>query len=159
MISIQSEDFSLDQEYQKLKSAAGDAGAIVTFVGIVRELYDGPGGKSGSIKTDSLFLEHYPGMTETSLLNIVSEAEGKWPLLAVRIIHRVGELKPQEQIVFVGTASGHRQDAFDAAQFIMDFLKSRAPFWKKQSSGKDSHWVDARTSDAEALTRWQDSDS
>lgn len=157
MISVQTEDFSLEQEYQKLRTEAGDVGAIVTFTGIVRELYDGSGDKSRAAKTDRLYLEHYPGMTETSLANIVEAAQKKWPLLAVRVIHRVGELKPQEQIVFVGTASGHRQDAFDAAQFIMDFLKSRAPFWKKQSAGKDSHWVDARVSDAEALARWQDS--
>ena len=157
MISVQSEDFSLEQEYQKLRTEAGDAGAIVTFTGIVRKLYDGSGDTSGTAETDTLYLEHYPGMTETSLANIVSAAEKKWTLLAVRVIHRVGELKPKEQIVFVGTASGHRQDAFDAAQFIMDFLKSRAPFWKKQSAGKDSHWVDARVSDAEALARWQDS--
>ena len=157
MISVQSEDFSLEQEYQKLRTEAGDVGAIVTFAGIVRELYGGTGDKRVATKTDTLYLEHYPGMTETSLANIVDAAQKQWPLLAVRVIHRVGELKPQEQIVFVGTASGHRQDAFDAAQYIMDFLKSRAPFWKKQSSGKDSHWVDARVSDAEALARWQDS--
>jgi molybdopterin synthase catalytic subunit len=157
MISVQSEDFSLEQEYQKLRTEAGDAGAIVTFTGIVRKLYDGSGDTSGTAETDTLYPEHYPGMTETSLANIVSAAEKKWALLAVRVIHRVGELKPKEQIVFVGTASGHRQDAFDAAQFIMDFLKSRAPFWKKQSAGKDSHWVDSRVSDAEALARWQDS--
>ena len=157
MISIQTEDFSLEQEYQKLRTEAGDVGAIVTFTGIVRELYGGSGDKRVAAKTDRLYLEHYPGMTETSLANIVGAAQKKWPLLAVRVIHRVGELKPQEQIVFVGTASGHRQDAFDAAQFIMDFLKSRAPFWKKQSAGKDSHWVDARVSDADALARWQDS--
>lgn len=153
MISVQMEDFSLEEEYQMLRTAAGDAGAIVTFTGIVREFYDG-----GKVKMDTLYLEHYPGMTETSLENIVAEAQRKWPLLGVRVIHRVGELRPQDQIVLVATASSHRQAAFDAAQFIMDFLKSRAPFWKKQSSGKDSHWVDARTSDAESLLRWQDSE-
>jgi molybdopterin synthase catalytic subunit len=154
MISIQTEDYSLEEEYQALRAAAGDAGAIVTFTGIVREFYAGGGGKM-----DTLYLEHYPGMTESSLENIVAEAQGRWPLLAVRVIHRVGELRPQEQIVLVATASSHRQAAFDAAQFIMDFLKSRAPFWKKQSAGKDSHWVDARTSDADAQLRWRDSDS
>jgi len=151
-LSIQNEDFSIAEEYRQLRAQAGDAGAVVTFTGLVREMYQAE--DQGS-KIDSLFLEHYPGMTEKCLLEIIQQAETQWPLLAVRVIHRIGELKPGEQIVMVATASAHRHAAFDAAQYIMDFLKSKAPFWKRQSSGEDSHWVESRESDAEAIERWQ----
>ncbi len=155
MISVQEEDFSLAEEYDSLRERAGDVGAVVTFTGLVRELYQTAEGGVENIA--SLYLEHYPGMTEKSLQQILDQAMAKWPLLAVRVIHRVGELRAGEQIVFVGTASAHRQDAFEAAQFIMDYLKSRAPFWKKQSSTTDSHWVQSRQSDADALQRWEES--
>ncbi len=151
-LSIQNEDFSIAEEYRQLRAQAGDAGAVVTFTGLVREMYQAE--DQGS-KIDSLFLEHYRGMTEKCLLEIIQQAETQWPLLAVRVIHRIGELKPGEQIVMVATASAHRHAAFDAAQYIMDFLKSKAPFWKRQSSGEDSHWVESRESDAEAIERWQ----
>ena len=151
-LSTQNEDFSIAEEYRQLRAQAGDAGAVVTFTGLVREMYQAE--DQGS-KIDSLFLEHYPGMTEKCLLEIIQQAETQWPLLAVRVIHRIGELKPGEQIVMVATASAHRHAAFDAAQYIMDFLKSKAPFWKRQSSGEDSHWVESRESDAEAIERWQ----
>lgn len=149
MISIQAEDFDLGHEYEALRDIAGDAGAIVTFSGLVREMYRAGEGVS------SLTLEHYPGMTEKRLAEIAAEANARWQLLATRIIHRVGQLQPQEQIVFVGAASAHRQDAFAACEFIMDFLKSEAPFWKKQETEAGSHWVESRDTDAEALVRWQ----
>lgn len=155
MISIQSEDFDLGREYQRLRQAAGDAGAIVTFTGLVRQHYEGGDKADDAIR--SLTLEHYPGMTEKSLQAILDEACSRWDLLAARIIHRVGRLGPNEQIVFVGAASAHRQAAFAAAEFMMDFLKSRAPFWKKQESDEGSHWVASRESDSDALTRWHKS--
>lgn len=154
MISVQTEDFDLALEYQQLRQRAGDAGAIVTFTGLVRELHDS--NSADAIQT--LTLEHYPGMTETSLQNILAAAEARWSLLATRIIHRVGTLSPQEQIVLVGTASRHREDAFAAAQFLMDYLKSDAPFWKKQKTRAGSHWVQARDADARAKQRWQENE-
>jgi len=152
MISVQSQDFSLADEYSSIRSRAGDAGAIVTFTGLVREVY---GDNSADGAVQSLFLEHYPGMTEKSLHNIQLQAEQRWPLLATRIIHRIGELHSHEQIVFVGTASAHRDAAFESAEYIMDYLKSEAPFWKKQKSINDSVWIESRETDKEALDRWQ----
>lgn len=162
MISIQTADFSLDEEYKKLRERAGDAGAIVTFTGLVREIYDSGSEATGRLKENregkinTLYLEHYPGMTEKSLQQISDQAANTWPLLATRIIHRVGELSAKDQIVFVGTASAHRQDAFESAQFMMDYLKSNAPFWKKQSSESGSVWIESKQSDTDALDRWQE---
>ena len=154
MITIQQEEFDVAREYRALRERARDTGAIVTFTGLVREFYDaGAEGPENHIR--ELTLEHYPGMTEKCLQDILDEANSRWSLLATRIIHRVGPMRPGEEIVFVGTASSHRQDAFEAAQFLMDYLKSRAPFWKKQDTGQGSHWVEARDSDADALLRWQ----
>lgn len=150
-ISVQEADFDLAAEYTALRKLAGDVGAIVTFTGLVRELYEAESEQS----IETLTLEHYPGMTEKSLNEIANQASAKWPLLATRIIHRVGELQPSDQIVLVATASAHRQVAFDAAQFMMDYLKSNAPFWKKQKTSSGSAWVDARESDADAIKRWQ----
>ncbi|MEQ8955252.1 MAG: molybdenum cofactor biosynthesis protein MoaE, partial [Gammaproteobacteria bacterium] len=129
-----------------------DAGAIVTFTGLVRELYQG---QEGSGRIEQLFLEHYPGMTEASLGKILDAAHQRWQLLDARIIHRVGALRPGDQIVYVGTASAHRGEAFEAARFIMDYLKTDAPFWKKQTMGGQSHWVQRRDSDEQSLHRWQ----
>lgn len=158
MISVQTEDFDMAAEYQWLRQQAGDPGAVVTFTGLVRELYDGSSRQeTAEDPVQSLTLEHYPGMTEKSLQAIVEEANARWQLLATRIIHRVGTLTPGEQIVFVGTASSHRQNAFDAAQFMMDYLKSEAPFWKKQASATGSRWIDSRDSDEEAKQRWKSS--
>ena len=161
MISIQTEDFDLGREQAELRIAAGDAGAIVTFTGLVCEVYDQTASKGGSeSKNESvvaLTLEHYPGMTEKCLQDIADQANARWRLLATRIIHRVGRLQAQDQIVLVATASAHRQDAFDAAQFIMDYLKSNAPFWKKQETPNGSEWVDSRQSDNDAIARWQKS--
>lgn len=157
MISVQHEDFDLAAEYAKLRADAGDSGAIVTFTGLVREFYvpDADESLQGG-NTQTLYLEHYPGMTEKSLQDIVSQAEARWPLLGTRVIHRVGKLHPGDQIVMVATASGHRHAAFAAAEFIMDYLKSHAPLWKKQTSATSSDWISSRSSDSEALKRWQD---
>ena len=157
MISVQSEDFNVEAEYAALRHRASDAGAIVVFTGLVRELYGTERNDSeGSDKTQRLFLEHYPGMTEKQLESIAQQASKRWPLLGMRIIHRIGELYPGEQIVLVATASRHRQAAFESADFIMDFLKSRAPFWKKQTSLSESRWIESRKSDKDALKRWRE---
>lgn len=151
MIKVQQEDFDIAEEYRMVRQRAGDAGAIVLFTGLVRELY----AEDAADKTLSLTLEHYPGMTEKCLNDIAAEAATRWSLLDSRIIHRVGELQAGEQIVLVAAASAHRQHAFEAAQFMMDYLKSDAPFWKKQATTSDSsHWVDARESDSKAKHRW-----
>ena len=157
MITVQQADFDLAAEYKQLREDAGDAGAIVTFTGLVREFYmpDADEALTGG-STQTLYLEHYPGMTEKSLQDIVAQAESRWPLLGTRIIHRIGKLHPGDQIVMVATASSHRHAAFEAAEFIMDYLKSHAPFWKKQSSATSSDWISSRSSDSEALKRWQD---
>ncbi len=153
MILLQEQDFDLAQVYQSLRQQAGDPGAIVTFTGLVREIYDQDA--DGSNPVTGLFLEHYPGMTEKCLEDIARQARDRWPLQALCIIHRVGELRPGDQIVLVGTASAHRHAAFEAAQFMMDYLKSKAPFWKKQRGKTGSEWVASRDSDSEAIARWQ----
>ncbi|HJV07290.1 MAG TPA: molybdopterin synthase catalytic subunit MoaE [Chromobacteriaceae bacterium] len=143
-IRVQESDFSLADEYSKLANRP-EAGAVVAFVGLVRDVASG---------LSSMTLEHYPGMTEKQLAGIVAQAGERWPLSAVTLIHRVGELRRCDQIVLVLTASAHRDAAFSANQFIMDYLKSEAPFWKKESSGVGEAWVDAKDSDAAALARW-----
>lgn len=153
MILVQEQDFDLAQVYQSLRQEAGDPGAIVTFTGLVRELYDQDSDTRNPVT--GLFLEHYPGMTEKCLEDIAQQARNRWPLQALCIIHRVGDLKPGDQIVMVGTASAHRHAAFDAAQFMMDYLKSKAPFWKKQQGKQGAEWVASRDSDSEAIARWQ----
>ena len=155
MISIQTDDFDLNNEIQKLRKKSGDIGAIVTFTGFVREFDSQKNNETKAVKL--LHLEHYSGMTEKSVESIVEEAMARWSLLAVRVIHRVGKLNPGDQIVMVGISSGHRKDAFDAAEFIMDYLKSKAPFWKKQYTDQDSHWIESKETDVDALRRWQDS--
>lgn len=155
MISVQEDDFDIAEEYARLRVAAGDAGAIVTFTGLVREIYDPRDASPEQIT--ALTLEHYPGMTEKALEDIVAQANARWRLLGTRVIHRVGRLQSGDQIVLVATASANRQDAFAAADFIMDYLKSNAPFWKKQETSTGSHWVEKRESDEAALARWQKS--
>ena len=122
-------------------------GAVVSFVGYVRDFNDGH-------DVAGLFLEHYPGMTEKALAAILEEAGQRWPLLGVKVIHRVGQLPPGEPIVFVACASSHRQAAFNACEFIMDYLKTRAPFWKKETTPEGPRWVEGRHSDQEAAGRW-----
>lgn len=150
-ISVQAEDFDLGAEYRRLCADAPGAGAVVTFCGLVRDFYDA----GGADEVRELRLEHYPGMTEKSILEIVRQAEQRWDLLAVRVVHRVGVMRPGEQIVFAGVAGRHRGETFEAANFIMDYLKSEAPFWKKQITRNGSEWVSIRESDREALSRWQ----
>lgn len=149
-ISVQAEDFDLGEEIKRLRGDRTDVGAIVTFSGTVRDL-------DGTLTT--MTLEHYPGMTEAELERIAEEAEKRWPLQGSRIIHRYGPLEPGDNIVLVITLSKHRQAAFEAAMFLMDFLKSRAPFWKKEQTDTANEWVDARETDQEALDRWNNSDS
>lgn len=147
-VRVQQHDFSLEAEVNQLRQQAPGAGAVVAFVGLVREL-----GEARQI--EQLVLEHYPQMTENSLRQIVEEARQRWPLLAARVVHRVGALTPAEQIVLVTTATVHRHDAFAAAEFIMDFLKTSAPFWKKEQGVSGAHWIDVRDSDQRARERWQ----
>jgi len=147
MIQIQTEDFDLVAEYAAL-GKSHSTGAVVTFIGKVRDFNQGD-------NVSGLTLEHYPGMTEKSLSKILVEAETRWSIQGVKVIHRVGELALGDQIVFVGVASMHRGDAFQACEFIMDYLKTQAPFWKKEATEDGSHWVDARETDTTAADRWK----
>jgi molybdopterin synthase catalytic subunit len=146
-VSVQEVDFDVGAEIAALTADGGDAGAVASFVGLVRGA-PSPGG------IQAMTLEHYPGMTEKALAEIVGEARRRWPLLAVRVIHRIGRLLPGERIVLVAVSSSHRQAAFDGCAFIMDYLKTRAPFWKREESASGSHWVDARETDDQAQRRW-----
>lgn len=146
-VRVQLEDFSVPEEYALLADDNGD-GAVVTFVGKVRDFND------GSEVTD-LTLEHYPGMTESVLKQIADEAKFRWPLNKVTIIHRVGTMGLGEQIVFIGVTSAHRKAAFAGCEFLIDFLKTKAPFWKLESSGESKSWVDARDSDEQAAKMWE----
>ena len=145
-VLISEADFDVRAEYDALKKAG--VGAVVMFAGIVRDMAKDP-------QLIAMTLEHYPGMTEQEIENIILQAEARWPLQGVRVIHRVGRLLPQENIVFVGTASAHRAAAFESAAFIMDYLKTNAPFWKKEESKTGSSWVDARQADETALYKWR----
>ena len=145
-VSVQTQDFDCSAEIRRLTEGNGSIGAVVSFIGLVR----------GSAETvRAMELEHYPGMTERALRQIAEEAQARWPLDGVRIIHRVGRLQPGAQIVLVLAASRHRQAAFEAAEFLMDYLKSRAPFWKREETPDGARWVDARESDESALSRWE----
>lgn len=147
MIKIQQYDFNAGEEIRKLQNRAANVGAVATFIGLVRNF-------EGHEPLDKLILEHYPGMTENRLRAILSEAESRWSLLGTQVIHRIGELSVGEQIVFVGVASEHRQDAFQACEFIMDFLKTDAPLWKKVLTKNGEHWVEAKSSDTKAAAKW-----
>ena len=149
MIRVQGDDFDIGAEIAKLKSGRTDIGAIVTFTGTMRDSSHGQ-------TLDTMTLEHYPGMTEAELARIESEADARWNLQACLIIHRYGRLKPGDNIVLVITASEHRAPAFRAAEFLMDYLKSHAPFWKSESGPDGERWVEAETSDEAALSRWDD---
>ncbi len=146
-IVVQTEDFDLTSEVNLARNNNSKIGAVVSFVGTVRDLY------SDSIR--SMTLEHYPEMTEKSLRSIAIQARERWNLQTVTIIHRTGELKVNEQIVLVVTTSEHRQEAFESCHFIIDYLKIDAPFWKKESTDKEERWVDSRKSDDEQKKRWQ----
>ncbi len=145
-ISVQSDDFDLGAEVAALADGNGDIGAVVTFVGLVR---DTTGGALLSME-----LEHYPGMTEQALAEIELAATKRWSLSASRVIHRYGNLKTGEQIMMVATASPHRKDAFEAAEFLMDYLKTDAPFWKKEHFKDSTKWVDSKADDDAAKDRW-----
>ena len=146
-VKVQAEDFDLSAEVAPLRADDARIGAVVTFIGTVRDLNDGA-------SVAELELEHYPGMTEKALQDIALEAKARWPLYGVLVIHRVGPLRPRDQIVLVACTSAHRGEAFAACGFIMDYLKTRAPFWKKEQTPDGARWVDARASDDSALEKW-----
>ncbi|KJS05231.1 MAG: hypothetical protein VR73_12680 [Gammaproteobacteria bacterium BRH_c0] len=152
VIRIQHEDFNLQQEYDRLR-AIGGPGAIVTFSGLVRDFNRGDSEAAAAVET--LTLQHYPGMTEKLLGEIVEQAEGRWTVNGITVIHRIGELRPSDQIVLVAVSAAHRQEAFAAAEFLMDYLKTRATFWKKISAGGATQWVDMNAVDVDAAARWQ----
>ena len=145
---IQQEDFDLSTEVAALRHGDPRVGAIVTFVGTVRDMNEGA-------SVAEMELEHYPGMTERALADIVRKAKVRWPLYGALVIHRVGPLKPMEQIVLVACTSAHRGEAFAACEFIIDYLKTEAPFWKKEQTPDGARWVDARVTDDEALEKWR----
>ncbi|MBB6153412.1 molybdopterin synthase catalytic subunit [Pseudomonas sp. JAI115] len=146
-VRVQYKSFDVGQLTADLHARNPRIGAVVNFIGYVRDLNIGQ-------SVNELFLEHYPGMTEKALEQIADEARERWPLLGVEIVHRVGALAVSEPIVFVGVSSKHRHMAFEACAFIMDVLKTRAPFWKRESTAQGSHWVEARESDQNAALRW-----
>ena len=146
-VRVQQQDFDVSTEIAAMRRGNPKIGAIASFVGVVRDVNDGD-----SVAT--MTLEHYPGMTEKSIAGIIDEARGRWEVLDALVIHRVGTLRPTDQIVLVIVASSHRGDAFAACEFIMDYLKTRAPFWKKEQTESGAHWVDARESDETSVQRW-----
>ena len=148
-VRVQTADFDLSEEVRALRAGRPEVGAVVTFVGTVRDMNEGA-------SVAELELEHYPGMTEKALEAIVAKALARFRLADALVVHRVGPMRPQEQIVLVVTLSAHRGEAFAACEFIMDYLKSEAPFWKKEQTPDGARWVDARSSDEAALKRWQD---
>lgn len=147
-VVVQSEPFDLAEEQRALSRGNPGIGAVVSFLGLMRDINEDD-------TVQSMFLEHYPGMTEKALEAIVAEAEERWELEAVKVIHRVGELKPEDPIVLVAVGSRHRGTAFQACEFIIDYLKTRAPFWKKEVTDQGGRWVDARHTDDEAEARWR----
>lgn len=146
-ISVQTNDFDVSNELSTMRSANPAIGAVVNFVGLVRDRNDGH-------EVRAMELEHYPGMTEKSLLAIAEQAQQRWNLIDALIIHRVGVLQPMDQIVMVAAASAHRGEAFAACEFMMDYLKTEAPFWKKETTPDGERWVDARESDSTAVSKW-----
>jgi molybdopterin synthase catalytic subunit len=140
-VSVQKADFDLSAEVKALSSKSKEIGAVASFVGVVRDV--------------PMTLEHYAGMTEREIGKIVEEAKTRWKVMGCTVIHRYGELQPGDQIVMVAVASAHRGDAFAACEFVMDYLKTRAPFWKKESRAEGARWVEARTSDDQAVQRWE----
>jgi len=149
-VRVQEADFDLGAEIASLRAGRPNIGAVASFIGTVRDINEG----SGRGDVLEMELEHYPGMTEKALANIVSAAMERWDLIDALVIHRVGKLKPEDQIVLVAVASKHRGESFAACEFIMDYLKSEAPFWKKEQTPEGARWVDARVTDDQALARW-----
>ena len=146
-VSIQTQDFDVSQELAALRASDARVGAVCSFLGTVRERNDGS-------SVASMELEHYPGMTEKSISAMMDEAKKRFDIFAARVIHRVGLLHPEDQIVFVAVTSAHRGESFKACEFLMDYLKTQAPFWKKEVTPEGARWVDARVSDDQALARW-----
>ena len=147
-VRVQTDDFDVGAEINAMRLSNPNIGAVVSFVGQVRDLNDGD-------NVATMTLEHYPGMTEKSLAGIIAQAQARWQVADALIVHRVGELKPLDQIVLVLVASAHRKDAFSACEFMMDYLKTEAPFWKKEQTPSGERWVDAKASDEQAKSRWQ----
>ena len=147
-VRVQAEDFDVGRELDSLTRGRSDVGGLASFVGLVRDANDGNA-------VSAMTLEHYPGMTEKALEDICAQAHGRWDLIDTLVIHRVGSLKPGDRIVLVGVASAHRGEAFEACEFIMDYLKTRAPFWKREDTPGGSRWVEARASDDQATRRWE----
>ena len=146
-VRVQEADFDLGAELLALMAADARVGALASFLGLVRDMNDGA-------SVSEMTLEHYPGMTEKALEEIVAEARGRWDIYDALVIHRVGPLKPCDQIVLVAVTSSHRGEAFAACEFIMDYLKTRAPFWKREATADGARWVDARDADDSAALRW-----
>jgi molybdopterin synthase catalytic subunit len=146
-VQIQTEDFDLSREVAQLRAAQPAVGAVCSFIGTVRDRNEGD-------HVSSLELEHYPGMTEQSIQGMMAEAAERFDILGARVIHRVGLMQPLDQIVLVAVTSAHRGEGFQACEFLMDYLKTQAPFWKKEATPGGHRWVDARVSDDKALARW-----
>jgi molybdopterin synthase catalytic subunit len=146
-VRVQQADFDLGAEIARLRAGDARIGAVVSFVGTVRDLNEGA-------RVAELELEHYPGMTERSLEDIVGQARARWPLFGALVVHRVGPMLPMEQIVLVACSAAHRGEAFAACEFIMDYLKTEAPFWKKEQTPEGARWVDARSTDDAAKAKW-----
>ncbi len=149
-IKIQESDFDVSAEIAALRIGDPRVGAVVTFLGTVRDMNDGS-------QVKGMTLEHYPGMTEKALQEILDQAKSRWDIFQTLVIHRVGPLLPEDQIVLVAVTSAHRGEAFAACEFIMDYLKTAAPFWKKEDTPEGARWVDARVVDEEALSKWKKS--
>ncbi len=148
-VSIQTADFDLSAEVAALREGDGGVGAVASFIGTVRDRNTGLAGEVSAME-----LEHYPGMTEKAIEAMIDEAQRRFDIRAARVVHRVGWLQPRDQIVLVAVSSAHRGQAFQACEFLMDYLKTQAPFWKKETTPDGAHWVDARVADDAALARW-----
>ncbi len=149
-VRVETADFDVAREIAALRAGDARVGAVVAFIGTVRDI-------NAVASVEAMTLEHYPGMTEKSIAAIVDEAKARWDIYDALVIHRVGELKPTDQIVLVAVTSAHRGEAFAACEFIIDYLKTRAPFWKKEQTPTGGRWVEARSGDDEAAARWQES--
>ena len=146
-IKIQEKDFDVSAEIAALRKGEPRVGAVVSFLGTVRDMNDGS-------QVKAMTLEHYPGMTEKALEEIIAQAKARWDIYNTLVIHRIGPLLPEDQIVLVAVTSAHRGEAFSACEFIMDYLKTAAPFWKKEETPEGARWVDARVTDDAAMARW-----
>jgi molybdopterin synthase catalytic subunit len=148
-VRVQTADFDSGREIAALRASDARIGAVASFIGVVRDLNDGD-------QVSTLFLEHYPGMTERELEKICAEARTRWDVYDTLVVHRIGELRPTDQIVLVVVTGAHRGEAFAACEFIMDYLKTRAPFWKREETPRGARWVEARATDDDAAARWSE---